>query len=162
MEDQYIHMAANIVTANATGRGLSTDQIVDMLKSVAATLESLSTTPATEAAQAETSPEAKPSLTWQESIGRNSITCLLCGFQGTTLSAHIRKKHNLASKEYCAQFGIPRKTPLVSKAYSAKRSKMAKDSGLGMKLQEARQAKRATTAEKPKTATKSKKETVVT
>jgi predicted transcriptional regulator len=162
MQDQYIHMAANIVTANATGRGLSTDQIIDMLKSVAATLESLSTTPTTEVLQAELTPEEKPSLTWQESIGRNSITCLLCGFQGTTLNAHIRRKHHLSSKEYCAQYGIPRKTPLVSKAYSAKRSKMAKESGLGLKLQEARQAKRATTAEEqPKTAKKSKKETAV-
>jgi predicted transcriptional regulator len=140
MEEQFIHLAANIVTANATGRGLSTEQIVDMIKSVACTLEGLSTPPAAEVI--ESPQEAKPAMTWQQSIGKNSITCLICGFQGTTLNAHIRRKHSLTSKEYSTQFGIPTKTPLVSKAYSAKRSKMAKDSGLGEHLRKAREAKK--------------------
>jgi predicted transcriptional regulator len=102
--------------------------------------------------------EEKPTMTWQESIAKNSITCLICGFQGTTLNAHIRRKHNLNSKEYAAQFGIPGKIALVSKAYSAKRSKMAKESNLGENLKKAREAKKEAAATKPKATRKAKKE----
>jgi predicted transcriptional regulator len=162
MKDEFIKMAAEVVTANTTGRGMSTEQIVEMIKSVAGTLEGLSGVPVTETALI----EEKPALSWQQSIGKNSITCLICGFKGTTLNAHIRRKHNLTNKDYYSQFGIPNKTALVSKAYSAKRSKMAKDSGLGEHLQRAREAKKeaagpqeSSTPAKPKAGKKSKKET---
>jgi predicted transcriptional regulator len=156
MQEQFVKMAADIVAANATGRGVSTEQLVEMLKCVGQTLENLSKEPVVEVSPAL---EEKTAMTWQESITKNSITCLICGFQGTTLNAHIRRKHNLTSKEYCVQFGIPARTALVSKAYSAKRSKMAKESGLGENLKRAREAKKETAAIKPKTTKKSKKET---
>lgn len=163
MREQSIQLAASIVTANATGRGFSTDQLVEMIKSVTETLENLAEVPMAESAAA--APGEKPILAWQDSITKNSITCLICGFQGTTLNAHIRRKHNLTSKEYCAQFGIPARTALVSKAYSAKRSKMAKESNLGENLKRAREAKKeaglnleSSASEKAKTTKKSKKE----
>lgn len=167
MQEQFIHLAANIVSANTSGRGLSTEQIVEMIKSVATTLEGLATSPVAEAAVLPS--EEKATMTWQQSICKNSVTCLICGFQGTTLNAHIRRKHNLTSKDYCTQFGIPARTALVSKAYSAKRSKMAKDSGLGEHLQRAREAKKEAVgvvqeteaAVKPKAAKKAKKEAAV-
>lgn len=164
MQEQFVKMAADIVTANTTGRGVSTEQLVEMLKSVGQALEDLACGPAAE--QVAPVSEEKAAMTWQESITKNSITCLICGFKGTTLNAHIRRKHNLTSKDYCVQFGIPRKTALVSKAYSAKRSKMAKDSNLGANLRRAREAKKEAAAnietavpEKVKTTKKSKKET---
>jgi predicted transcriptional regulator len=163
MKEDMIKMAAGIVTANATGRGMSTDQIVEMIKSVACTLEGLSGTPVAEAAPAQ---EVTPTMTWQESIGKNAIACLLCEFNGKALTAHLRTKHQMSGKEYRVQFGIPSRTALVSKAYSAKRSKMAKDSGLGEHLQRARDAKKEaagpqeiTAPAKPKAAKKSKKVT---
>ena len=49
-----------------------------------------------------------------------------------TLKTHLRKAHGLMPKEYYQRFDLdPKKFPLVCKDYSAARSKMAKDRGLG-------------------------------
>jgi predicted transcriptional regulator len=79
---------------------------------------------------------------WKASIGKNTITCLICGYSGKLLTPHLKSKHKTTPKEYRKQFEIPARTPLVSKAYRAKRSKIAKETGIGEKLRQARKAKK--------------------
>jgi predicted transcriptional regulator len=87
-------------------------------------------------------PAAKIPADWKASIAKNTITCMICGYSGKLLTPHLKSKHQLTPKEYRKQFGIPPRTPLVSKAYRAKRSKIAKETGIGEKLKAARQAKK--------------------
>jgi predicted transcriptional regulator len=68
---------------------------------------------------------------------------LICGYSGKLLTPHLKSKHKVTPREYRKQFAIPARTPLVSKAYQAKRKKIAKESGLGEKLKKAREAKKA-------------------
>ena len=88
------------------------------------------------------SPEAKAISGWKASIGRNTITCMICGYSGKLLTPHLKSKHKTTPKEYRKQFEMPARTPLVSKAYGAKRKKIAKESGIGEKLKKAREAKK--------------------
>jgi predicted transcriptional regulator len=60
------------------------------------------------------------------------VVCLECGKKLKALKNHLRKSHGLEPKAYFQKFGIdPKKFPLVCKEYSATRSQIAKDKGLG-------------------------------
>ncbi len=145
MSKQFIRLAADIVIANSTGKGFTTEQLTHMLQAVTETLERLATEPRA-AVMAETHPaRAEAPADWQSSITRNAITCLICGYRGKLLTPHLKSKHQMTPQEYRRKFAIPARTPLVSKAYRAKRSKIAKETGGGEKLTQARRAKKTTT-----------------
>jgi predicted transcriptional regulator len=139
MGKQFVRLAADIVIANSTGKGFNTEQLTEMLKSVADTLEGL----AAESEGMGQGLEAVAPTDWKASISRNVITCMICGYSGKLLTPHLKSKHQTTPKEYRKKFNIPARTPLVSKAYRAKRSKIAKETGIGEKLKQARKAKRA-------------------
>jgi predicted transcriptional regulator len=143
MSKQFVRLAADIVIANSTGKGFTTEQLTHMLKAVADTLEDLAVEPGMMAGE-RTSPDAGAPADWKASIAKNTITCLICGYSGKLLTPHLKSKHKTTPREYRKQFGIPARTPLVSKAYRAKRSKIAKETGIGEKLRQARKAKKAT------------------
>jgi predicted transcriptional regulator len=142
MSKQFVRLAADIVIANSTGKGFTTEQLTHMLKAVADTLEELAVEPGTMAGEL-MAPEAGVPADWKASIGKNTITCLICGYSGKLLTPHLKSKHKTTPREYRKQFNIPARTPLVSKAYRAKRSKIAKETGIGEKLRQARKAKKA-------------------
>ena len=142
MSKQFVRLAADIVIANSTGKGFTTEQLTHMLKSVADTLEELAVEPGAMGGELQASVAGIPA-DWKASIGKNTITCLICGYSGKLLTPHLKSKHKTTPREYRKQFNIPARTPLVSKAYRAKRSKIAKETGIGEKLREARKAKKA-------------------
>uniref|UniRef100_A0A7V4G6R7 MucR family transcriptional regulator n=1 Tax=Desulfobacca acetoxidans TaxID=60893 RepID=A0A7V4G6R7_9BACT len=142
MSKQYVKLAADIVMANATGKGFTAEQLTHMLKTVAETLENLAEETVAVTVEEQPAVEAKLPRDWKAAIGKNTITCLICGYAGKLLTPHLRSKHQLTPKEYRKQFQIPASVALVSKAYRAKRSKIAKDMGIGAKLQAARRAKK--------------------
>jgi predicted transcriptional regulator len=62
------------------------------------------------------------------------VVCFECGKKMKTLKTHLRKAHGLTPKDYYQRYNLnPKKFPLVCKEYSAARSKLAKDRGLGAK-----------------------------
>lgn len=142
MSKQFVRLAADIVIANSTGKGFTTEQLTQMLKAVADTLEELAVEPGGMLAAEGPSSETELPKDWKASIGKNTITCLICGYSGKLLTPHLKSKHKTTPKEYRKQFDIPARTPLVSKAYRAKRSKIAKETGIGEKLRQARKAKK--------------------
>jgi predicted transcriptional regulator len=144
MSKQFVRLAADIVIANSTGKGFTTEQLTHMLKSVADTLEELAVEPGMMAGEVQTTEGGAPA-DWKASIAKNTITCMICGYSGKLLTPHLKSKHKTTPREYRKQFNIPARTPLVSKAYRAKRSKIAKETGIGEKLRQARKAKKAAT-----------------
>lgn len=143
MDRQFLRLAADIVSANATGKGFTTEQLTHMLRAVVETLEGLageSKAPAMEPAPPKEAPAA-PS--WKASIGRNAITCLICGYQGKLLTPHLKSKHQMTAREYRREFQIPAQVPLVSKAYGLRRRQIARETGVGEKLKAARKAQKA-------------------
>ena len=143
MSKQFVRMAADIVIANSTGKGFTTEQLTQMLKEVADTLEELVVkTEGMMAAEPSPSQAGIPT-DWKTSIGRKAITCMICGYSGKLLTPHLKSKHKVTPREYRKQFAIPPRTPLVSKAYRAKRIKIAKETGLGERQKQARKAKKA-------------------
>ena len=128
---------AEIIMSHASMTELSTQELVEEIKTVynlLASLESGAVIP--EAMTPEKAPKAevvkKPSIPLKDIVTQKHVVCLECGKKCRTLKAHLKKAHGLLPKEYYKQFGLdPKKYSLTCKEYSAKRSQMAKDRGFG-------------------------------
>ncbi|MBF0127594.1 MAG: MucR family transcriptional regulator [Magnetococcales bacterium] len=46
-------------------------------------------------------------------LTENGITCLICGNIYKSLRVHLNRGHKLSVEAYCAQFGLPRDTPMT-------------------------------------------------
>lgn len=142
-----LEMATEIVSAHASTTTMTKEELLSEIASVYQALAALEKGEAVVAeAQAE---EAKPALSAKKSIGKNAITCLICGKSMKTLTRHLKSVHDLKPGQYRKQFGIPSKQSLAAKSYSESRRQMAIDRGLGEGLAKARAAKGKAKAAKP-------------
>jgi predicted transcriptional regulator len=81
---------------------------------------------------ASTAPAAlEPAVPIRRSVSANSITCLDCGWSGKMLKRHLTTAHGMTVDEYRQRWGLSVDYPMVAKSYSARRSELAKASGLG-------------------------------
>lgn len=149
-----LEMAKDIVIAHAKTTPMTKEELLKEIKEVYASLSALEKGDEdidVEFVQAE---EVKPAMSAKKSIGKNAITCLICGKSMKTLGRHLMSEHEMKASAYRKEFGIPRTQALAAKAYSESRKQMAIESGLGEKLALARAAKVAKKAANPKVAKK--------
>jgi predicted transcriptional regulator len=139
MATEALKLTAQIVISHASMSELTPKELVDEIKSVHSVLSAFETAEALlEAATGVAEPEIeaqvvkKPSIPLDEIVKDKYVVCLECGKKMRTLKAHLRKAHQLAPAEYFRRYSLdPKKYPLVCKEYSAQRSKLAKEKGLG-------------------------------
>jgi predicted transcriptional regulator len=126
---EILKLTTEIVVSHTSMTELTPEQLVDEIKAVYNVLASL------EGGATVEEPAGlvkKPSVPLKDIVKAKYVVCLECGKKLKTLKTHLRKTHGLLPKEYYQRFGLdPKKFPLVCKDYSAARSKMAKDRGLG-------------------------------
>lgn len=67
------------------------------------------------------------------SVRDDRIQCLEDGTWHVMLRRYIKRKFNLTPQQYREKWGLPHDYPFVAPAYSARRSKIAKKTGLGKK-----------------------------
>ena len=143
-----LEMAGEIVMAHASTNPMSKDELLKEIQEVYAALVALEKGEEVGAAAVET----KPAMSAKRSIGKNTITCLICGESMKTLTRHLMSKHNLKPGAYRKQFGISSKQSLAAKSYSESRRQMALDKNLGAGLAKARAARAGKKAAAPKAA----------
>jgi predicted transcriptional regulator len=73
----------------------------------------------------------KPAVPIRRSVQRDYVVCLECGFRARTLRRHLQVQHGLEVAQYRARWNLPPDQPVTAPAYSARRSAMAKEIGLG-------------------------------
>jgi predicted transcriptional regulator len=95
-----------------------------MIASVHQSLSSLGKAPTPTEALAPTVPIRRP-------VHPEYVVCLECGFRGRTLRRHLRVAHGLDPAAYYARWKLPADHPITAPAYSARRSVMARELGLG-------------------------------
>lgn len=69
----------------------------------------------------------------KSSVRADKIQCLEDGTWHTMLRRYIRRKYNLTPDEYRAKWGLPADYPMVAPQYAARRSRIARKTGLGRK-----------------------------
>src|SRR5215510_2379640 len=77
--------------------------------------------------------ELRPAVALKKSVTPDYIVCLEDGKKFKSLKRHLRTHYNLSPEEYREKWGLPADYPMVAPNYSATRSRLAKDNGLGRK-----------------------------
>ena len=117
MED-YLKSAIEIVTAQASARPMTEEEITSMIAKVAAGIQ------AAAGGEVITSVgEAAPALDAKGSIKESSITCLECGKKFKVLTKKHLAHHGLTPDEYRAKYGLKKGQPLACKALARERRK---------------------------------------
>jgi predicted transcriptional regulator len=77
----------------------------------------------------------RPAVAIKDFVTGDYIICLEDGRKFKFIKNHIETIYNLTPAAYRAKWGLPVDYPMVAPNYSALRSRMAKESGLGRKTQ---------------------------
>ena len=77
------------------------------------------------------SPEQPPAVPINRSVTENHLVCLEDGMEFKSLKRHLKSHHNLSPEQYRDKWGLPADYPMVAPSYSLKRSRLAKENGLG-------------------------------
>src|SRR5687768_7022820 len=77
--------------------------------------------------------DVKPAVTIKKSLTPDYLICLEDGKKFKSLKRHLRSHYNLSPEQYREKWGLPADYPMVAPNYSATRSRLAKDNGLGRK-----------------------------
>ena len=72
-----------------------------------------------------------PAVSVRKSITPDYLICLEDGKRFKSLKRHLRTKYDLTPEKYRAKWDLPATYPMVAPAYSATRSALAKEMGLG-------------------------------
>jgi predicted transcriptional regulator len=148
-----LELTAKIVSAHMSLHTMTSDELVQEIQHVHASLKSIDSGLVIEI-------EKPKQLTIKQAFKKNEVICLICGKGGfKTLKRHLSQVHGLKPGQYRKQFNIPASISLTAKSYSESRKQMAIDKGLGEGLAKARASRAAkkTGAPKPKTKTAKKK-----
>ncbi|KQQ15223.1 MucR family transcriptional regulator [Methylobacterium sp. Leaf121] len=159
MEDNTLHdlltMTADLVAAFVSNNSVPAAELPNLLVQVHGAFVSLSTPPA---AEAESEIEKPTPAQIKKSITPDALISFVDGKPYRTLKRHL-SVHGLTIEGYRARYGLPNDYPSVAANYSASRSALAKQLGLGNQRRKAEPAPapEPTPASKPKRAGRTRK-----
>ena len=124
----FIKLTAEIVSAYVSNNSVPSVDLPALIGQVHSALSRVSN------GQGETSLEPpKPAVAVKKSITPDHIVCLEDGKKFKSLKRHLRTHFDLSPEQYRKKWGLPADYPMVAPNYSATRSRLAKDNGLGRK-----------------------------
>ena len=128
VEDQIKSLTAQIVSAHIANNNVAAQQLPALIRGVHLALATVG--------QASVEPiKREPSVAVKKSIFSDHILCLDCGGSFKMLKRHIGADHDMTPDEYRTKWDLPSSYPMVAPDYAATRSKLAKASGLGRKVE---------------------------
>jgi predicted transcriptional regulator len=127
-ESDLIELSTEIVAAYVSHNAVSPTDLPKLIADVHGALRALQSTDAPAPVE-----ELKPAVPVRKSVAPDYIICLEDGKKFKSLKRHLRTHYNLSPEEYREKWGLPADYPMVAPNYSATRSKLAKDNGLGRK-----------------------------
>ena len=115
--NDFVKEALEIVKAQASVRAMTEEEIVAMVKKVAASLEAMTgPDPACD-------PTPDPAVDPKTSIKEGSITCLECGKRFKIITKKHLAAHGLTPADYRAKYGMKKAQPLACKSLARERRK---------------------------------------
>ncbi|MCJ2011503.1 MucR family transcriptional regulator [Methylobacterium sp. J-076] len=126
---EHIELISDLVAAYVSNNHVAPADLPALIASIHASISGLGTgtavTPVEEPAEKITPAQIR------KSVQPEGLISFLDGKSYKTLNRHLTK-HGLDPKSYRERFGLPSDYPMVSAAYSEKRSSLAKALGLGI------------------------------
>jgi predicted transcriptional regulator len=127
-DSELIDLSADIVCAYVSHNALSVNDLPKLIADVHSALKGLHSASVPEPVE-----ELKPAVPVRKSVAPDYIICLEDGKKFKSLKRHLRTHYDLSPEEYREKWGLPADYPMVAPNYSATRSRLAKDNGLGRK-----------------------------
>jgi predicted transcriptional regulator len=118
------NQVAEIVSSYVRHHKIAADQLAGLIVEVHRALANLRRV-------APVQEPVKPAVPIRRSVQQDYIVCLECGFRAQMLRRHLRVAHGLGIADYRARWQLPANYPLTAPRYSARRSRLAKETGLG-------------------------------
>lgn len=128
-----LDLTVDIVSAYVANNQVAIASVVDLIRSVHGSLAELSNPKPIEA-----NALPKPAVPIKKSVTPDYIICLEDGLKFKSLTRHLRTAFGLMPEEYREKWGLPGDYPMVAPNYSAQRSRLAKELGLGQNRQSAK------------------------
>ena len=123
-----VGLSTDIVAAYVSHNAVSPTDLPKLIAEVHGALRALHSNEAPVVVE-----ELRPAVPVRKSVATDYIICLEDGKKFKSLKRHLRTHYNLSPEEYREKWGLPSDYPMVAPSYSATRSKLAKDNGLGRK-----------------------------
>jgi predicted transcriptional regulator len=128
MESQIKSLTAHIVSAYIANNDVLARQLPNLIGDVYQALATIG--------QASDEPiKVEPAVAVKKSVLGDHIVCLDCGASLKMLKRHLAGDHQMTPREYRAKWNLPASYAMVAAEYAARRSQLAKDSGLGRKVE---------------------------
>lgn len=125
--DTTVEQTTRIISAFVSANPVAASDLPKVITSVHAALAGLG--------QIEPAiPETRdPAVPVRKSVQQDHIICLEDGKKFKSLKRHLSTRYNLTPAQYREKWGLPADYPMVAPSYSATRSQLAKNTGLGRK-----------------------------
>ena len=127
-DNDLIDLSTEIVSAYVSHNALSVADLPKLIADVHLALRGLRTSGTSVPTE-----ELKPAVPVKKSVAADYIICLEDGKKFKSLKRHLRTHYDMSPEEYREKWGLPADYPMVAPNYSATRSRLAKDNGLGRK-----------------------------
>jgi len=131
-QDQFIELAADIVSAYVSNNSVPASDLPGLISEVHSALKRVTT--GAPVVQAE---PLKPAISAKKSISDNYLICLEDGKKFKSLKRHLRTKFNLTPDQYRDKWNLGSDYPMVAPNYAKARSALAKEMGLGQQRRKA-------------------------
>ena len=124
---EIMEMTADIVASYVSNNSVAAADLQGLIQQIHKAL-----TVVADAAAEPAPPEVlSPAVSIKKSITPDHLICLEDGRKFKSLKRHLRTKYDLSPEAYRAKWKLPKDYPMVAPNYSASRSNLAKQMGLG-------------------------------
>ena len=123
--EELLVLTSEIVSSYIAHNSVSTAEISTLIETV---YKSLSTVGDETDMLAD---RPQPAVPINKSVQPDYIVCLEDGKQLKMLKRHLKTAYGMTPEEYRKRWGLPNDYPMVAPNYAERRSKLAKDIGLG-------------------------------
>ncbi|WP_454818852.1 MucR family transcriptional regulator [Labrys neptuniae] len=121
-----LDLTVDIVSAYVANNHVATASVADLIRSVHGSLIGLNDPKPVEA-----DIPLKPAVPVKKSVTADYVICLEDGLKFKSLTRHLRTAYGLTPEQYREKWGLPSDYPMVAPSYSATRSRLARELGLG-------------------------------
>jgi predicted transcriptional regulator len=121
---ELLPLVTEVVAAQLSNHKTPSSQVVPLIQSVHQVLSELRLN-----GTAEKLPE--PAIAIKQSVTPDYIVSLEDGRKLKTLKRYLRTSYDMTPDQYRRRWGLPADYPMVAPNYAKKRSKLAKNAGLG-------------------------------
>lgn len=124
-KDDQLRVTSQIVAAFVANNPLPADGLPALIQSVYKSVCGLT------GGGEETAERPKPAVPISRSVTDDHIICLEDGKKLKMLKRYLRSHYDMSPDDYRRRWGLPADYPMVAPSYAARRSRFAKEIGLG-------------------------------